>query len=64
MLQENLLFIILSTAFLFITGWYWRDAKPYSLPQPIPNWFKAWFVTVQILETVPKINIKLSSTAS
>lgn len=49
MLQENLLFVVVSTAFLSITGWYWRDAKPYSVPQPIPNWFKAWFVIVQSL---------------
>ena len=49
MLLENLLFFILSTAFLILAGWYWRNAKPYSLPESRPSWFKIWFLSVQIL---------------
>ena len=49
MLLENLLFFILSTVFLILAGWYWRNAKPYSLPESRPSWFKIWFLSVQIL---------------
>ena len=31
-----------------LTGWAWRNAKPYDLPHPLPDWFKVWFLTVQI----------------
>lgn len=48
LLIENLLFFGAATAFLAIVGWAWREAKPYSLPQPLPGWFKIWFGTVQI----------------
>ncbi|MBE9188860.1 hypothetical protein IQ230_00465 [Gloeocapsopsis crepidinum LEGE 06123] len=46
---ENLLFFTLATSFLIFAGWLWRHAKPFSLPQPLPNWFKAWFATVIVL---------------
>lgn len=46
---ENLLFFLIATAFFGATGWVWRNAKPYSLPEPLPRWFKIWFVTVQLL---------------
>ena len=49
MLQENLLFFVLSTTFFLLAGWYWRNAKPYSLPESRPSWFKFWFLSVQIL---------------
>lgn len=45
---ENFLFFVTATVFLVIVGWAWRDAKPYSLPHPLPSWFKIWFGTVQI----------------
>ena len=45
---ENLLFFAAATAFLGVVGWAWRDAKPYSLPHPLPSWFKFWFGTVLI----------------
>jgi len=49
MFQENLLFFILSTAFFILAGWYWRNVKPYSLPESRPSWFKIWFLSMQIL---------------
>lgn len=48
LVKENLLFFVFSTAFLSLVGWAWREAKPYSLPETLPNWFKIWFGTVQI----------------
>jgi hypothetical protein len=49
LLIENLVFFILATFFLVVVGWAWRNAKPFSLPQPLPGWFKIWFGTVQVL---------------
>ena len=49
MFLENLLFFAISTVFLLITARYWRNAKPYSLPESRPSWFKIWFLSVQIL---------------
>ncbi len=48
LLYEDLLFLAIATAFLVVVGWAWRSAKPYDLPQPLPDWFKIWFLTVQI----------------
>ncbi|MGF1479214.1 MAG: hypothetical protein ACFB4I_06950 [Cyanophyceae cyanobacterium] len=45
---ENALFFMTATALLIISGWAWRNTKPYSLPQPLPKWFKIWFGTVQV----------------
>lgn len=45
---EDLIFLALATAFLGVTSWAWRQTKPYELPQPLPNWFRVWFVTMQI----------------
>ncbi|MBW4623834.1 MAG: hypothetical protein KME17_31285 [Cyanosarcina radialis HA8281-LM2] len=45
---EDLIFLTLATAFLAVTGWAWRSTKPYELPQPLPHWFRYWFLTVQI----------------
>lgn len=47
-LGENLLFLLVSTAFLGIVGWAWRSLKPYRLPDPLPGWFRVWFLSVQI----------------
>ena len=52
---ENLLFFVLATSFLGIVGWAWKNAKPYSLPAPLPGWFKIWFGTVQILGILPPL---------
>ncbi|HEY9651716.1 MAG TPA: hypothetical protein V6C95_13700, partial [Coleofasciculaceae cyanobacterium] len=49
---ENLLFLVVSTAFIAMVGWTWRNAKPFYLPEPLPGWFKIWFGTVQILGIV------------
>ncbi|HYW18793.1 MAG TPA: hypothetical protein VE956_05660 [Nodularia sp. (in: cyanobacteria)] len=46
---ENLLFFLSATCFLIVAGWAWKHAKPYSIPEPLPTWFKLWFSTVQIL---------------
>ncbi|WP_222597830.1 hypothetical protein [Euhalothece natronophila] len=29
-------------------AYYWRIAKPFSIPQT-PNWFRPWFILVQVL---------------
>lgn len=49
LLLENLVFFVLATSFFVIVGWAWRDSKPYTLPQPLPEWFKIWFGTVQFI---------------
>lgn len=46
---ENLLFFLSATSFLIVVGWAWKHAKPYRIPEPLPQWFKLWFSTVQIL---------------
>jgi hypothetical protein len=48
-LLENLLFLVVATSFLVIVGWAWRHSKPFELPQPLPAWFKGWFLTVQVV---------------
>lgn len=48
LLGENLAFLVVSTAFLGVVGWSWRDLKPYTLPE-LPQWFKLWFGTVQVV---------------
>jgi len=49
LLLENLLFLVLATSFIVIVGWAWRYSKPFSLPEPLPEWFKVWFGTVQVV---------------
>jgi len=49
LLIENTLFLLISSLFLIIVGWAWRELKPYSLPEVLPNWFKIWFISVQLL---------------
>lgn len=46
---ENLLFLIVATSFIVLVGWAWRHSKPFSLPEPLPGWFKIWFGTVQVV---------------
>lgn len=46
---ENLLFFAFATFFLAIVGWAWKQTKPFYLPEPLPEWFKIWFGTVQII---------------
>lgn len=46
---ENSLFVIISTSFLVFVGWVWRRAKPFSIPQPLPTWFKAWLSVVLVV---------------
>jgi hypothetical protein len=45
---EDLIFLVLATAFLGATNWAWRATRPYELPQPLPHWFRFWFLTLQI----------------
>lgn len=49
LLFENLLFFAIATSFFVVVGWAWRQSKHYSLPQPLPEWFKVWFLTVQVV---------------
>lgn len=49
LLLENLLFLIVSTSFFGFLGWVWRHSKPFSLPQPLPSWLKAWIYFVQVV---------------
>ncbi|MBD1928998.1 hypothetical protein H6F74_22520 [Trichocoleus sp. FACHB-90] len=46
---ENILFVIISTSFLVFVDWVWRQAKPFSIPQPLPTWFKAWLSVVLVV---------------
>ena len=55
LLIENGCFVAIATLFLGVTGWTWRNSKPYSLPDPLPSWFQYWFGSVQFLGTVPLI---------
>ncbi|MFW6264108.1 MAG: hypothetical protein ACOC3E_01120, partial [Cyanobacteriota bacterium] len=48
LILENSLFFTLATLFLILAGWAWRKTKPYTLPEPLPGWFKIWFGTVQV----------------
>ena len=52
---ENSVFCIIATGFLVVTGWAWRDAKPFALPKPLPDWFKIWFGSVQLLGILPPL---------
>ncbi|MGF1513803.1 MAG: hypothetical protein ACFB5Z_08920 [Elainellaceae cyanobacterium] len=49
LLLENLIFLGVSTGFLVAAGYAWRDLKPFTLPEPLPNWFSLWFGGVQVL---------------
>lgn len=46
---ENLTFFVIATGFLVIVYLAWGDLKPFELPKPLPDWFKIWFGTVQII---------------
>lgn len=49
LLVENLLFLVLATSFLVFVGWVWRLALPFSIPEPLPAWFKAWLSIVLVV---------------
>jgi len=55
LLIENGAFLFLSTLFLTVVGWSWRNTQPYELPKPLPDWFKFWFGSVQFLGSVPPL---------
>lgn len=42
-------FFLGATGFIFIVDWAWKDLKPFELPKPLPDWFKYWFGTIQII---------------
>ncbi|MFE1744145.1 hypothetical protein [Coleofasciculus sp. H7-2] len=46
---ENLLFLVIVTSFLVFAGWLWRHSPPFSIPQPLPPWFKAWLFVVLLV---------------
>jgi hypothetical protein len=52
LLWENLIFLVLVTSFLIFVGWVWRESKPFTLPQPLPSWFKAWLSIVLVVGVV------------
>ena len=52
LLWENLIFLVLVTSFLIFVGWVWRESKPFTLPQPLPTWFKAWLSIVLVVGVV------------
>jgi hypothetical protein len=57
---ENFIFLILSTSFLVFVGWVWNTSKPFTLPQPLPTWFKAWlFVVLAVGVALPLITLIL-----
>ncbi|BAY89434.1 hypothetical protein IQ278_16515 [Tolypothrix sp. LEGE 11397] len=56
---ENLLFFLLVTFFTVIVGWFWRNAKPISLPEPLPRWYKIWFGTIQVFGIVVPLVVML-----
>jgi hypothetical protein len=45
-LVENLLFFLITTSFLGLMGWNWRQSCPFRLPQSLPRWFSSWLVLV------------------
>ncbi|MBY5283022.1 hypothetical protein F2Y95_14970 [Aphanizomenon flos-aquae CCAP 1446/1C] len=45
---ENLFFFLVATSFFVIVDVAWKHAKPYTLPEPLPGWFKIWLGTVQL----------------
>ena len=50
---------MVSTAFLVIVGWVWRHSKPFDLPKPLPEWFKSWLLTVQVVGGVLPLVVML-----
>jgi hypothetical protein len=52
---EDILFLAIATLFLVIVGWSWRSRPPYTLPTPLPGWFRFWFGTVQVLAILPPL---------
>lgn len=49
LLSENLLFLVVATSFLIFMGWMWRSSKPFSIPEPLPAWFKTWLFIVLLV---------------
>lgn len=49
LLFENLLFLVVTTSFLVFVGWVWRYSSPFSIPEPLPTWFKAWLSVVLVV---------------
>lgn len=56
---DDAIFLMVATAFLVIVGWAWRKSKPFELPQPLPEWFKGWFLTVQVVGGVLPLVVML-----
>ncbi|ARV63092.1 hypothetical protein BZZ01_17805 [Nostocales cyanobacterium HT-58-2] len=56
---ENLVFFIISTFFCVVVGWAWGNSKPFSLPKPVPGWFKIWFGTVQVVGVIVPLVVML-----
>ncbi|MEQ8974423.1 MAG: hypothetical protein RIE73_29040 [Coleofasciculus sp. C1-SOL-03] len=59
LILENLGFFIIATGFTAIVGWAWRKAKPFTIPEPLPGWFKIWFGTVQVIGVLVPLVVML-----
>jgi hypothetical protein len=60
LLWENFIVLVLVTSFLVFVGWVWRESKPFTLPQPLPTWFKTWlFVVLVVGVLLPAIALGL-----
>lgn len=52
LLLENLVFFLIATLFIVVVNWGWKHTKPYTVPLPLPSWYKVWFLLVQLLGIV------------
>jgi hypothetical protein len=59
LILENLGFFIVATGFIAIVGWAWRKVKPFTIPEPLPAWFKIWFGTVQVIGVLVPLVVML-----
>jgi len=46
---ESILFFLVTNFCLLFMAWMWRRAKPFSLPQSLPLWFKIWLGIIWLI---------------
>ncbi len=49
---ENLIFLTFATSFFAISGYAWRNSKPFEIPKPLPSWFQTWLSVVLVVGIV------------
>ncbi|HLP91761.1 MAG TPA: hypothetical protein VK184_24635 [Nostocaceae cyanobacterium] len=59
LLLENTFFFLIANGFLIVVGWCWKNTKPYTLPQSLPDWFNIWYGSVQFLGIVVPLLVML-----